>query len=82
MLCAGRLGDSCLSKSVLKVLAGEADHQAAAGSKLSCVHLRPGACCWKASDGHDKLAVTMYYSLCEALSMWWCWCGGLGRMEE
>ena len=27
MLCAGRLGDSCLSQGVLKVLAGEAHHE-------------------------------------------------------
>jgi len=31
---AGRLGDSCLGKGVLKVLAGEAHHEAPAGSEL------------------------------------------------
>ena len=35
VVCAGRLGDPCLSKGVLKVLAGEAHHQAPAGSELS-----------------------------------------------
>ena len=31
---AGRLGDPCLGKGVLKVLAGEAHHEAPAGSEL------------------------------------------------
>ena len=34
VVCAGRLGDPCLSKGVLKVLAGEAHHEAPAGSEL------------------------------------------------
>ena len=43
VVCAGRLGNPCLSKGVLKVLAGEAHHQAPAGSELPCSHRRPGA---------------------------------------
>ena len=34
VMCAGWLGDSCLSKGVLKVLAGEAHQGEAAGSEL------------------------------------------------
>ena len=34
VVCAGWLGDPFLSKGVLKVLAGEAHHEGAAGSKL------------------------------------------------
>ena len=49
MLGAGRLGDSCLSKGVLKVLAGEAHHEGAAGPELSCAHLGPGA--WSGNGG-------------------------------
>ena len=34
MVCAGWLGDPCLLKGVLKVLAGEAHHEGPAGSEL------------------------------------------------
>ena len=33
-VCAGRLGAPCLSKGVLKVLAGEAHHEGPARSEL------------------------------------------------
>ena len=35
MLCTGRLSYACLSESVLKVLAGEAHHEGAAGPELT-----------------------------------------------
>ena len=60
MLGAGRLRDSCLAKSVLKVLAGEAHHQAAAGSELSCSHLRPGAWSGNVGERHERDAVRLY----------------------
>ena len=34
VVCAGWLGNPCLSKGVLKVLAGEAHHEGSAGSEL------------------------------------------------
>ena len=34
VVCAGWLGDSCLIKGVLKVLAGEAHHEGPARSEL------------------------------------------------
>ena len=60
MLGAGRLRDSCLAKSVLKVLAGEAHHEGAAWSELSCSHLRPGAWSGNAGDRHGQDAVRLY----------------------
>ena len=41
--CAGRLGHPCFTKGVLKVLAGEAHHEGAAGSELPRAHGRPAA---------------------------------------
>ena len=70
MLCAGRLGHSCLSKGVLKVLAGEAHHEGAAGSQLSCVHLRPGAWQGNARVRHGLIVVVLYYLRSFTLSMW------------
>ena len=55
VVCAGRLGDPCLSKGVLKVLAGEAHHQAPAGSELPCSHRRPGACRRSVDGAHTDL---------------------------
>ena len=85
MLCAGRLGYSRLSKGVQKVLARKAHHEAAAGSELSCVHLRPGARYRKASGRHKRRVVTLYYTPELLMSIWWRWCDGVrenGVMSE
>ena len=52
MPSAGRLGYPRFPKGVLKVLAGEAHHEGATGSKLPCSHERP-AVRWRSVDeGH------------------------------
>ena len=79
MLPTGRLGDSCLAKRVLKVLAGEAHHQGAAGSELPCAHLRPRAWSGNAGDRHHWIVVVLYYSPRVLLSTLWCWCGAFGE---
>ena len=49
---AGRLGHPRFSKGVLKVLAGEAHHEGAAGSKLPWSHGRPAARWRSVDEGH------------------------------
>ena len=55
VVCAGWLGNPCLSKGVLKVLAGEAHHEGPARSELPWSHRWPGA--WRRSvdDAHTRL---------------------------
>ena len=77
MLCAGRLGDSCLSQGVLKVLAGEAHHEGSAGSELPCSHRRPGA--WRGCvDKAHGLLIGNYVLLALVLAVNVV----LGRMES
>ena len=76
VVCAGWLGDPCLSKGVLKVLAGEAHHEGPAGSELPCSHRRPGA--WRRSiDGAHTHLVSSYVLLIPL----WAVNVVLGRME-
>ena len=76
LVCAGWLGDPCLSKGVLKVLAGEAHHEGPAGSELPCSHRRPGAWQRSVDDAHTRLIGS--YVLLVPL---WAVNVVLGRME-
>ena len=71
VVCAGWLGDPCLSKGVLKVLAGEAHHEGPAGSELPCSHRRRSV-----DDAHTRLIGS--YVLLVPL---WAVNVVLGRME-
>ena len=75
VVCAGWLGNPRLSKGVLKVLSGQAHHEAPAGSELPLSHRWPWA--WRSvEDAHSRL-IGSYVLLVELLAVNLV----LGRME-